>query len=61
MSAEEILKSIERSALNNNQIISHVVGKKTKFKSSKKLRSFGAAGFITLALVIVAVFLAPEI
>lgn len=56
MSAEEILKSSERSALSNNQIISHVVGKKTKFKSSKKLRSFGAAGFITLALVIVAVF-----
>lgn len=56
MSAGSVLRLSERSALSNNQIISHVVGKKGKTKSSKKLRSFGAAGFVTVALAMVAVF-----
>ena len=55
MSAEEILKSSERSALKNNQFISHVTGKNTKMKSGKKLKSLGAAGFIVAMIVLVAV------
>ena len=55
MSAEEILKSSERSALNNNQFISHVVGKNTKIKSAKKMKSMGAAGFIVAMIAIAAV------
>ncbi len=54
MSAEEILKSSERSALKNNQFVSHVTGKKSKIKSSKKLSSFGAAGFVTVMIVVIA-------
>ena len=54
MSAEEILKSSEKSALKNNQFVSHVTGKKSKIKSKKKLTSFGAAGFITVMIVIAA-------
>lgn len=52
MSAEEVLRSSERSALNNNQIVSHVVGKNPKLKSPKKLKSFGVMGFITLIIVL---------
>ena len=54
MSAEEILKSSERSALKNNQFVSHVTGKKSKVKSKKKLASFGAAGFITVMIIVAA-------
>lgn len=54
MSADSILKSSERSALKNNQFVSHVVGKKGG-KSSKKIKSFGAAGFLTIMIAIIAV------
>lgn len=54
MSAEEVLKSSERSALKNNQFVSHVTGKKSKVKSKKKLASFGAAGFITVMIIVAA-------
>lgn len=55
MSAEEILKSSERSALKTNQFVSHVTGKNTKMKSGKKLKSLGAAGFIVAMIVVVAI------
>ncbi len=55
MSAEGFLRSSERSALNNNQFVSHVTGKNTKMKSSKKLRSLGAVGFIVAMIALVAV------
>jgi len=55
MSAEEILKSSERSALKNNQFVSHVTGKNLK-NTFKKKRSFGTIGFI-LAIIVVAVVL----
>ncbi|MBQ2643836.1 hypothetical protein IJG11_02885 [Candidatus Saccharibacteria bacterium] len=55
MSAEETLRSSERSALNNNQFVSHVTGKNSKIKSTKKLKSWGAAGFITAMIILVAV------
>ena len=57
MSAEEILKSSERSALNNNQFVSRVSGKKSNTKSSKKLKSLGAVGFIAAMAIIALVFL----
>ena len=34
MSADELLKSSERSALNNNQFVSRVSGKKSNTKSN---------------------------
>ena len=53
MSAEEILRSSESSALENNQVISHVVGKRSvQKKSFKTFRSLGAAFFITIMLVV---------
>ena len=55
MSAEEILKSSERSALKNNQFVSRVTGKNTKFKSGKKKKSIGAAGFIVAMIALIAV------
>ena len=56
MKAEQILQTSENSALENTQIISHVTGKKQKAKIKNKAKSFGAVGFLTLALVVVAVF-----
>lgn len=56
MTAEEILRSSERSALNENQIVSHVTGKSNVTIEKKgKLKSFGAMGLITLALIVAAV------
>ena len=56
MSADELLKSSERSALNGTQFVTHVTGKKVKGKTSKKLESLSVVGFlvamIILALVI---------
>lgn len=54
MTAEEVLRSSERSALENNQVISHVTGK-TQVNIKSKAKSWGALGFITLALVVAAV------
>ena len=56
MSADELLKSSERSALNNNQFVSRVSGKKSNTKSAKKLKSLGAVGFI-MAMAIIALVL----
>ena len=61
MKAEQILQASEDSALENTQIISHVTGKKQKAKIKNKAKSFGAGGVLTLALVVVAVFLVREI
>ncbi len=53
MSAEEVLRLNEKSALENNQIISHVNGKpKLKGKTSKKWQSFGAVVFITIMIIV---------
>ena len=52
MSAEEILRLSESAALKNNQIISHVNGKKSKNSLGKKIKSLGAVGFITAILVV---------
>ena len=55
--SDDILRSSEESAsapINNNQIISNVIGKKQKIKSPKKIASLGAMGFITVMLLIVA-------
>ena len=54
MTAEEVLRSSERSALENNQIVSHVTGK-TRVEFKGKVKSFSALGMITLALVVIAV------
>ena len=54
MSVGSVLKSSEMSALKNNQFVSHVTGKKPGSKSFKKLSSFGAAGFITAMIAIIA-------
>ena len=55
MSAEELLRANERSALNTGdaQIISRVVG---KTKKTKHYKSWGALGLIALMLVVVAIF-----
>ncbi len=56
MFAEEILRSSELGALENNQIISHVSGKKVKLSSKKgKLKTFSASLFI---VAIIGVFVA---
>ena len=55
MNASEVLQASEKSALSNNQIVSHVVGKKP-MKGSGKLRGGSAAGFITAVIVFFAVF-----
>lgn len=57
MSAEEVLKANERSAIENElgeQIVSHVVGKSGETKK-RKFKSWGAVGLITLMLAVVAV------
>ena len=51
MNAGQVLKASEASALNNNQIISHVTGKNSKSTKTRKLSSLGAAGFITIMIV----------
>lgn len=56
MSAKEILKSSEASALKNNQFISHVKGKSNK-KSLKKKGSLSVVGFLgAMIVIIVALF-----
>ena len=56
MSAEEALRSNEKSALENNQIISHVTGQKT-YASSNKMKKGGlAAAFITAVIVVFTAF-----
>ncbi|MBR3248574.1 hypothetical protein IKF89_00910 [Candidatus Saccharibacteria bacterium] len=55
MTAEEVLRYSEDSALENNQIISHVTGSRGKVKTTGKLKSLGAMGLITALLVVAAV------
>ena len=62
MSAEEILRANERSALNNSQtnegqIISRVTGAKAIFDGGKKKKSFSVIGLITLMLIVIAVLI----
>lgn len=54
MSAKDILRSNENAALNNNQIISTVVGRKAKNTKGLK-KGFGAAAFITAMIIVFAV------
>ena len=57
MSAEEILRSSELGALENNQIISHVSGKKVKISSKKgKIKTFSASLFIVAIIGVFAAF-----
>lgn len=54
MSAEEVLRENENSALEGNQFVSSVGGKSINLKTGgKKLKSLGAAGFITAMIVVV--------
>ena len=55
MTAEEILRSSERSALDNNQMVSRVTGKNVKLDVKGRVKAFGAMGFITVAIVVAAV------
>ena len=59
MSAEEVLKASERSAITTTgseaQIVSHVVGKVQGSSKSKKIGSLGVIGMITLMIVVLAV------
>ena len=53
MTAEELLRSNEKSALNNNQYITNVSGKNLKVKGKKKnAASWGATGLIIVMVVI---------
>ena len=55
MSAEELLRSTEKSALTNTQHISSVSGKGAKIKSRKKLASWGATGLIVAMVAVAAI------
>ena len=59
MSAEEVLRSTERSAssLSNNPYVSSVVGKSKKLKTSKKIKSMAATGMIVVMVAIFAIVL----
>ena len=56
MTAEEVLRSNEESAVENNQFVSSVMGKSGVGGSFKMKKKFGAAIFITLMLVVFLVF-----
>ena len=56
MTAEEVLRSNEESAVGNSQFISSVMGKGGVGGSLKMKKKFGAAIFITLMLVVFLVF-----
>lgn len=55
MSAEDILRSSENTALENNQFISNVTGKSGS-NSKKKKRGFGALFFLTAIIAVFAIF-----
>lgn len=50
MNAGQILKASEASALRGGDFLTKVTGKKLNIKKSKKIKSFGAVGFITALL-----------
>ena len=56
MTAEEVLRSNEEEAVDNNQIVSSVVGKGGKKKGLKVKKGFGAAIFITIMIVLFLIF-----
>ncbi|MBQ9017733.1 hypothetical protein IJ118_01570 [Candidatus Saccharibacteria bacterium] len=57
MSAEEVLRSNEKSVISGeNQIVSRVVGKDFAKKRGKKIGALTAGGFITLILGVILVF-----
>ena len=51
-----ILRSYDNAALKSSQFVSSVSGKKTSVNKIKKLRSFGAIGFITMIIIVFALF-----
>ena len=55
MSGSEVLQESENSALVNNQIVSNVVGKKTKVKGIGNLKGISALGFVIVMIVVFAV------
>ena len=55
MTAEELLRSNEKSALNNSQYITNITGKNSKVKSKKKMASWGATGLIIFMVIVAAV------
>ena len=55
MSGSEVLQESENSALVNNQIVSNVVGKKTKVKGVGNLKGISALGFVVVMIVVFAV------
>ncbi len=55
MSGSEVLQESENSALVNNQIVSNVVGKKTKVKGVGNLKGISALGFVAVMIVVFAV------
>lgn len=55
MNSTEVLQASEKAALNNNQIISNVTGRKIKTKGSGRLKGFTAAGFIIAMIAVFAV------
>ncbi len=58
MSPTEVLHDADNRALENRQVISNVVGKKSKkIRFSKRMKAFGATGVVTLLLVILVAFL----
>jgi hypothetical protein len=54
MNAEKVLRENENSALNNNQIISSVMGKTHVSGKAKNIKGITAAGFITVMIVVFA-------
>lgn len=54
MNTTEVLREGEKSALNNNQIITNITGKKMK-ASKSKIKSITAAGFITVMILVFAI------
>ncbi len=56
MSAEEVLRESDEAALDNNQIVANVTGKRvsTKVKGKGKLSGFSATGIITLMIIVFA-------
>ena len=55
MNTTEVLREGEKSALNNNQIVSKVTGKKKK-TGSGKIKGITAATFITVIIAVFAIF-----
>lgn len=55
MVAADTLRKNEQIALNNNQFISNVSGKNSKFKSTGKIKAFGAMAFLTAMIIVFAI------